>query len=121
MKAINILPFFFLAVTILGCNGNKQTSRKADNDSTINIEGSWTMPNPEDSGGVIGVKLMAGGKAESINMPSLPYSSWQQTGDTVILKGKSIIDNEAENITDTCIVDEYKMSIIGTDIVYTHK
>lgn len=121
MKATNILPFLLIAVMVLGCNGNKQTSSKTDNDSTINVEGSWTMSNPEDSAGVIGVKLMAGGKAESINMPTLPYSSWQQTGDTVVLKGKSIIDNEAENITDTCIVDENKMSIIGTDIVYTRK
>lgn len=121
MKATTILPFFLLVATVLSCNGNKQTGSNTDNDSTISAEGSWTMPNPEDSAGVIGVKLMAGGKAESINMPTLPYSSWQQKGDTVVLKGKSIIDNEAEDVTDTCILEGNKIYISGTDIVYTRK
>lgn len=117
-KTITLLS---LAAIVLSCGGNKQNAPKADTDTTMSVVGSWTMANPDDSAGVIGVKLSEGGKAESINMPTLPYSSWQQTGDTVVLTGQSIIDNEAEPVSDTCIVSGDKMSVTDTDIVYTRK
>ncbi len=121
MNTPRSITLLLLAATLVGCGGNKTTSPKAGADTTVSVVGSWTMANPDDSAGVIGVRLSEGGKAESINMPTLPYSSWQQMGDTVVLTGQSIIDNEAEPVSDTCIVSGDKMSITGTDIVYTRK
>lgn len=121
MNTPKTITLMLLAATLFACGGNKTTAPKADTDTTVSIVGSWTMANPDDSAGVIGVKLSDGGKAESINMPTLPYSSWQQMGDTVVLTGQSIIDDEAEPVSDTCIVSGNKMSISGTDIVYTRK
>lgn len=121
MNTPKTITLLLLSAVIFGCGGNKTSVPKADTDTTVSVVGSWTMANPDDSAGVIGVKLSDGGKAESINMPSLPYSSWQQMGDTVVLTGQSIIDNEAEPVSDTCIVSGNKMSITGTDIVYSRK
>lgn len=115
----------FMAVALLviaGCGSKSTGSTTSDTDTTHSAEGSWTMPNPDDSTGVIGVKLAVGGRAESINMPTLPYSSWQQSGDTVVLKGKSVVPGEESiPVVDTCIVKSDKMSVLGTDIVYTRK
>lgn len=39
--------------------------------------GEWVMPNPLDGSSEMGVRIMEGGIAESIDQPSLVYRSWR--------------------------------------------
>jgi len=57
-----------------------------------NAIGKWTTPDPIDKTKKMGVELEVNGKAQSINMASLPYSSWELQGKPgkLLLIGKSI-------------------------------
>lgn len=67
-----------LTVSITAC-GNA--------DSTV---GKWVQPVPGLPGLQQGFELEEGGKASSVNMATLRYETWQQTGNRLILTGKSI-------------------------------
>lgn len=54
------------------------------------IEGRWVQPIPGMEGQSQGIGLEKDGKAESINMYTLVYESWQKSGNKLILKGKSL-------------------------------
>ena len=92
------------------------------------VIGQWTMPDPIDSTKEMGVEIMKEGKAKSINMATLPYSSWEiaADGSTIIIHGKSVGNGQTFDIADTAQVekgdnDVLKMTLKGTDVVYTKK
>ena len=53
--------------------------------------GRWVMPDPINPEEVMGVELMVEGAAQSINMATLRYSSWELQGEAgkIYLKGES--------------------------------
>lgn len=88
--------------------------------------GEWTMPDPIDPEAVMGVNLMVEGVAESINMATLVYTSWELQGEAgkVLLKGTSEGSGEPEAVTVTGVISQneagaYTMTIEGTEVVYT--
>ena len=59
------------------------------------LAGSWVQPIPGMEDQIQGIKLDKGGRAESINMYTLVYESWQHKGNQLILQGKSIGNGQA--------------------------
>lgn len=68
--------------------------------------GSWVEPIPGMEG-VQGVRLEKDGKAGSINMATLSYSSWEYSGDRIILSGKSIGNGITIDFSDTLDVVKF--------------
>lgn len=65
---------------------------KVSTDATYaNAVGEWTMPDPSNDGSVMGLQLMVNGEAESVNMETLKYTSWELLGDDwkIRLRGQS--------------------------------
>ena len=52
--------------------------------------GKWTMPDPIDPEGVMGIDILIEGQAQSINMATLRYTSWELQGEAgkILLKGR---------------------------------
>lgn len=86
--------------------------------------GRWVMPDPIEEDGVMGVELLVGGKARSINMATLPYASWELQGDPgkLILRGQSIGNGQTIDVTDTAVLAESggvrTLTIEGAGVVY---
>ena len=87
--------------------------------------GRWVMPDPVKEGEVMGVELRVGGKAQSINMATLPYASWELQGEPgkLILHGQSIGNGQTIDVTDTAVLGENggvpTLTIEGSGVVYT--
>ena len=60
--------------------------------------GRWVMPDPVREGEVMGVELRVGGRAQSINMATLPYVSWELQGEP----GKLIRAEHRQRPDDRC-------------------
>lgn len=95
-KSIIIITMLAIAVMLLnGCTPNK-----------TGIMGSWTEPIPGQSDRVQGIRLDSDGKASSINMQTLLYETWEQQGEQIILKGKSIGNGQILSFSDTLKIDK---------------
>ena len=87
--------------------------------------GEGVMPDPVREGEVMGVELRVGGKAQSINMATLPYASWELQGEPgkLILHGQSIGNGQTIDVTDTAVLGENggvpTLTIEGSGVVYT--
>ena len=88
--------------------------------------GRWTMPDPIDPEGVMGVEILVEGAAQSINMATLVYSSWELQGeaDKILLKGESVGNGQTIDFTETGVIakdaeGKYTLTIEGTGTVYT--
>lgn len=130
MKKTTIL--MLVAATLMTACGDKNAANgEKDNESSAvfneeSLLGEWTMTAYGDSATVMGVRLSADGKAESINMPTMPYEHWEMTRDsnTIVITGKSIMDDEQVDIADTMTIDPEtgKMTNIAIpEIVYKKK
>ena len=64
------------------------------------IEGKWVEPIPNMPGMKQGFSLEQGGVAESINMATLQYDTWQVDGNILILSGKSIGNHQEIEFSD---------------------
>jgi hypothetical protein len=93
-----------------------------------NAIGKWTMRDPIDKTKKMGVDLEVNGKASSINMASLPYTSWELQGKPgkLYLIGKSI--GNGGTFDEKTVVTIFKnkkgkwfMKVDGTDVVYTRE
>ncbi len=73
-------------------------------DPGITIEGRWVEPIPGMKG-VQGFELKKGGEASSINMATLRYKSWEQSGQSLILSGKSIGNGVSASFSDTLTIE----------------
>ena len=88
--------------------------------------GKWTMPDPTDPEGVMGVEIMVEGEAQSINMATLVYTSWELQGEAgkILLKGQSVGNGQTIDFTETGVIAKtaggnYTLTIEGTGTVYT--
>ena len=88
--------------------------------------GRWTMPDPIDPEGAMGVEIRIEGVAQSINMATLVYTSWELQGeaDKILLKGESIGNGQTIGFTETGVIakdaeGKYTLTIEGTGPVYT--
>lgn len=74
------------------------------------IEGKWVEPIPNMPGMKQGFSLEQGGVAESINMATLQYDTWQVDGNILILSGKSIGNHQVIDFT-----EEYEIASVDND------
>lgn len=88
--------------------------------------GRWTMPDPIDPEGAMGVEIRIEGVAQSINMATLVYTSWELQGeaDKILLKGESIGNGQTIGFTETGVIakdaeGKYTLTIEGIGTVYT--
>ncbi|MDE6366252.1 MAG: lipocalin family protein [Muribaculaceae bacterium] len=81
------------AVTLTACENN-------------GIEGTWVEPVPGMEEMVQGFCLEKGGKASSVNMATLQYETWSQSGDKLILTGKSIGNHTTIEFADTLVIEQ---------------
>lgn len=82
------------AVTLTACEKNNS------------IEGTWVEPVPGMEEMVQGFSLEKGGKASSVNMATLQYETWSQSGDKLILTGKSIGNHTTIEFADTLVIEQ---------------
>lgn len=116
-----------IVVDYKGCLEKVTAATKVTTDATYSdAVGIWTMPDPINPGGVMGIELMVEGAAQSINMATLPYSSWELQGEAgkVILKGQSIGNDQTIDVTQTGVIaknaeGKWTLTIDGTGVVYT--
>ena len=88
--------------------------------------GNWTMPDPIDPDGVMGIRIMVEGEAQSINMATLRYASWELQGEAgkILLKGVSEGSGSPIEFTETATIAKdadgiYTLTIEGNGAVYT--
>ena len=88
--------------------------------------GRWTMPDPIDPEGVMGVEIRIEGVAQSINMATLRYTSWELQGEAgkILLKGQSIGNGQTIDFTETATIAKdadgiYTLTIESNGAVYT--
>ena len=101
-------------------------SKVATDPTYAEAVGNWTMPDPIDPEGVMGVEIRIEGVAQSINMATLVYTSWELQGeaDKILLKGESIGNGQTIGFTETGVIakdaeGKYTLTIEGTGTVYT--
>lgn len=89
--------------------------------------GKWTMPDPLNPDSLsMGVEIQIQGAAQSINMATMRYTSWELQGETekVLLKGISEGSGEPAPFTQVATLSKnaegkWAMAIEGTEIIYT--
>ena len=88
--------------------------------------GRWTVPDPIAPAKVMGVELQTEGRAQSINMATLRYTSWELQGEAgkILLKGQSVGNGQTIDFTQTGVIAKtadgnYTLTIEGTGTVYT--
>lgn len=95
----------------------------------LRIMGSWIQPIPGMESQNQGIKIMEGGKAESINMHTLLYNTWKLTGPndfgkyTLTLTGRSIGNDSSFDFTEEYTVDCYTgdvLTLSSGDVVLTY-
>jgi len=99
----------------------------ADAVSDENMIGRWTRPIENMPREVEGFELRPNGIAVSINMATLPYTSWQLMEGKLILRGKSIGNGSSSNVTDIYTINSvgkpnmFVMDEQGREIVFDHQ
>ncbi len=89
--------------------------------------GGWTRSIESMPKEVEGFELRPDGVAVSINMATLPYTSWQLLEGKLILKGQSIGNGTSSEITNTYIISSVgkpNMFVVdeqGRDIIFDHQ
>ena len=126
-EANGLLPGAPVVVDYTGKLEDGATATKIATDPTYaEAIGRWTMPDPIDPEGVMGVEIRIEGVAQSINMATLVYTSWELQGeaDKILLKGESIGNGQTIGFTETGVIakdaeGKYTLTIEGTGTVYT--
>lgn len=91
IKELLILLIFLAA----SCNGSRQS-----------LIGSWVQPVPGQPDEIQGIKIASDGDASSINMSTLVYEKWEVANGLLILKGKSIGNEQTILFTDTLVIEK---------------
>ena len=126
-EANGLLPGAPVVVDYTGTLEDGAAATKIATDPTYaEAIGRWTMPDPIDPEGVMGVEIRIEGVAQSINMATLVYTSWELQGeaDKILLKGESIGNGQTIGFTETGVIakdaeGKYTLTIEGTGTVYT--
>ena len=97
-------------------------SKVATDPTYAEAVGNWTMPDPIDPDGVMGIRIMVEGEAQSINMATLRYTSWE--AGKILLKGQSIGNGQTIDFTETATIAKdadgiYTLTIESNGAVYT--
>ena len=71
---------------------------------TVEITGNWVEPVPGMPEQFQGISLMEDGTAQSINMATLQYETWDKIGNVIFLKGRSLGNSQTIEFTDTLVV-----------------
>lgn len=103
------------------------TASKVATDPTYaDAVGKWTMPDPIDPEGVMGIEIMVEGEARSIDMATLRYASWALQGEAgkILLKGVSEGSGAPIEFTETATIAKEAdgtctLTIEGNGAVYT--
>lgn len=93
------MPFAALLL-LAACNPEKKPAQETS-DAQNQITGNWIEVMPANPKFILGVTLNEDGSAASIGMKTLLYEQWQQTGDTLILSGKSVGNGQTIAFDDT--------------------
>lgn len=125
-EAYGLLTGNVVEVEYAGEVGESPKAIKVTADRTYaNAIGSWTMPDPIDPDGKMGVEIKVEGAASSINMATLVYSSWELAGteNQIILHAKSIGNGVESDFTQKATITEGEdgklcMKIADTNVVY---
>lgn len=101
----NIVEVFYKVV-----NGNNVAVKVEGSKDYVNALGKWTVPDPINKKKRMGVQLDINGVAKSINMATLPYSSWELLGKKgkLLLHGKSIGNGQSFDVCDTVYIYKAK-------------
>ena len=101
-------------------------SKVATDPTYAEAVGNWTMPDPIDPDGVMGIRIMVEGEAQSINMATLRYASWELQGEAgkILLKGVSEGSGSPIEFTETATIAKdadgiFTLTIEGNGAVYT--
>ncbi len=101
-------------------------SKVATDPTYAEAVGNWTMPDPIDPDGVMGIRIMVEGEAQSINMATLRYASWELQGEAgkILLKGVSEGSGSPIEFTETATIAKdadgiYTLTVEGNGAVYT--
>ena len=103
------------------------TAAKVATDPTYaEAVGKWTMPDPINPDGVMGIEIMVEGQAQSINMATLRYASWSLQGEAgkILLEGVSEGSGDPIDFTETGVIAKdadgvYTLTIETNGVVYT--
>ena len=85
--------------------------------------GRWVIADPLDDANVMGVELQVEGVAQSINMATLVYSSWELTDEPgiITITGQSIGNDQTIDFSEKAIIAkdaDGRMTLTVEDIVY---
>lgn len=101
-------------------------TKVATNPTYAEAVGKWTMPDPIDPAAVMGIEIMVEGEAQSINMATLVYKSWELQGEAgkLLLKGQSIGNGQTIDFTQAAAIAReadgtYTLTVEGSAAVYT--
>ena len=115
MKKVVLL--FVLASLLQGCRSTPTASRRA-----ITPIGRWFITSDISTADYHGVELLQDGRARSINLISHYYDQWTQRGDTLILSGRTLVNETEQTFTDTMRIlamTRSQMVLEGTDFRWT--
>lgn len=75
------------------------------------------MPDPINPEGVMGIDILIEGQAQSINMATLRYTSWELQGEAgkILLKGQSVGNGQTIDFTETGIIAKGRRRRIHAD------
>ena len=94
MKKVFLL--MILAPLLQGCRSTPTAASRA-----LTPIGRWSVYGDSSSGNYYGVELLESGRARSINLISHHYEQWTQRGDTLVLSGRSLVDETEQAFSDT--------------------
>lgn len=116
-----------VVVDYTGCLKEGTAATKvATNPTYAEAVGRWTMPDPIAEDRVMGIEIDVEGVAQSIDMATLIYRSWELQGQRgrILLRGQSIGNGQTADFTQTGVITKnadggYTLTIEGTDMVLT--
>lgn len=105
MKTISILTFCACLTGMASCGSQSKSATEPAPEAKEESSalGDWVKP-ITGMDGEEGISIMPDGKAASINRATLVYESWEQSGDTLFVSGKSIGNGSTGEITDTLLI-----------------
>lgn len=86
--------------------------------------GRWVIADPLDSANVMGVELQVNGVAQSINMATLVYSSWELTEEPgiITIMGQSLGNGQTIDLSEKAVISkdaDGRMTLTIGDVVYS--
>lgn len=116
-----------IVVDYKGALENGAAATKVATDPTYaEAVGRWTTPDPLDPAKVMGIEIEVEGLAQSIDMATLVYRSWQLQGEAgkILLQGESIGNGQTIPFTQTGVIakdaaGKLTLAIEGAEMVFS--